>query len=263
VRETRPDRIIHCAAATDVDGCQRQPAEAFRLNRDMAGAMAAAAERHGASLVHISTDNVFAGERADYGEDDEPHPINTYGQSKLDGERAVLRAAPQALIVRTNIYGWNAAAKESLAEWFLSRCEAGISSPGWTDVWSTPILVNDLAQILLRLMAAGCAGVFHVGGGTCLTKLEFGRRVAAMFGHDPELVRPSTIGEAALAAPRAARLCLRGAKAEAVLGRPLPTVDEGLRRFQTMRADGALRRLKGLLASAGNGRLAPGEETAG
>ena len=250
VAEAAPEAIVHCAAATDVDGCERDPGMARLLNRDMAETIAAAAREQGAAFVFISTDAVFDGETGAYDETAGPEPLSVYGRSKLEVEQAVLRAHPQALIVRTNIYGWNAQAKESLAEWFLRRCQEGIRSPGWTDVSSTPILVNDLAGVILRLLATGRAGVYHVGGATCLSKYDFGRRVAAAFDFDPDLIAPASVREAELMAPRALRLCLQCDKTESALGARLPTVDEGLARFRGLRQEGWVRRLKEAVAEA-------------
>lgn len=207
VAETAPEWIVHCAAATDVDDCEQDPEFAQRLNRDMAAHVAAAAFAQEAAFLLISTDAVFDGETGNYDETAAPNPLSAYGRSKVAGEQAVLREYPKALVLRTNIYGWNARAKESLAEWFLHRCESGLRSPGWTDVWSTPILVNDLAGIVLRLLASGACGLYHVGGATCLSKYEFGRHVAAAFDFDPELIEAASVAEAGLAAPRARRLC--------------------------------------------------------
>jgi dTDP-4-dehydrorhamnose reductase len=246
--EAAPQWVVHCAAATDLDACEMDPVMARRVNRDMAGEVAAAAAAHRAAFVYISTDAVFDGRQGNYDETADPNPVSVYGRSKLEGEQAVLTAHPQALVVRTNIYGWNAQSKQSLAEWFLQRCQTGIRSSGWTDVWSTPILVNDLARILLRLLAAGKAGVYHVAGATCLSKYEFGRRVAEAFDLDASLIEAASVPQAGLAAPRARRLCLRGQKVESVLGAPLPTVEEGLGRFRRMQQDGWLERLRGALA---------------
>jgi len=250
VAEAAPEWIVHCAAATDVDGCERDPGMAQRLNRDMAEHVAAAAREHGAAFVFLSTDAVFDGATGDYDETAEPRPISVYGSTKWAGEQAVLRAHPQAIIVRTNIYGWNAQPKESLAQWFLRRCQEGIRSPGWTDVSSTPILVNDLAGVILRLLATGGAGMYHVGGSTCLSKHDFGRRVAAAFDFDPDLIAPALVREAKLLAPRALNLCLRCDKTESMLGARLPTVDEGLARFRKLRGEGWVRRLKEAVAEA-------------
>lgn len=232
VGKVKPEIVIHCAAGTDVDRCQRDEEWAHRLNRDMAEHVAAAAAANGASLVHISTDAVFDGQKGDYSEEDRPEPVNIYGRTKLAGEEAVLDAHPGALIVRTNLFGRSlGTSRGSLAEWFLGELREGESPPGFTDVHFSPILVNDLGPLLLDLVGRGARGLFHIGGATCLSKFEFGRRLAAAFGYAPERIRPSTLEEVDLEAPRPKKLCLDCSKLERELGREVPTVDAGLGRL--------------------------------
>ena len=233
----RPEWVIHCAAATSVDGCEADPAMAFRLNRDMAQAVARGARAAGSRLVHISTDAVFDGESGGYTEDDEPHPINVYGQSKLEGEQAVAEAYPEALIVRTNIYGWNAQPKQSLAEWFLSNLEAGNRCPGFTDAWFSPILVNDLGRLLVAMLGAGLTGVYHVAGGECVSKYDFGVRLAGVFGLDARLVEPVGAAQAALQARRGSNLCLSTQHSATALGMKMPDVATGLVKFRALRGE--------------------------
>lgn len=241
-----PDWVIHCAAAADVDGCEREPDMAFRLNRDMAGFVAGASTAIGARLVHISTDLVFDGVRGNYSEDDEVNPINVYGQSKLEGEAAVLEAHPGALVVRTNIYGWNARDKFSLAEWFLDRLKTTGEAPGFTDVCSTPILVNDLIKILGDLLASSATGIFHVGGRDCLSKFDFGRMIGETFELQEFEIKPTSVDDLGLTAPRAKNLCLQSTKIESTLNLDLPGVEEGLAQFRRLRDTGFMDRLKNL-----------------
>jgi dTDP-4-dehydrorhamnose reductase len=243
----RPDWVIHCAAATNVDGCETHPDMAFRLNRDMAGQVAEAARLVGARLAHISTDAVFDGERGGYREEDVPRPINAYGRSKLAGEQAVAEAYPEALIVRTNLYGWNAQPKSSLAEWFLSNLEAGKRCPGFSDVWFSPILVNDLGRLLFAMLEAKLAWVYHVAGGECVSKYDFGVRLARVFGLDGSLVESARLEQGALKASRGWQLCLNVERAERAMGASLPTVEEGLTRFRDLRESGHVEALKALL----------------
>lgn len=236
VGKVQPEILIHCAAATDVDRCEIDEAWAWRLNRDMAENVAQEAARVGAKMIHISTDAVFDGEEGNYDEEAVPRPINVYGESKLAGEQAVLEANPDALVVRTNLFGLSVSdRRRGLLAWFRDNLEAGESTPGFTDVWFSPILVNTLGEWLLDLVNAGAQGVLHVGGGSCLTKYEFGRQVARSFGLDAELVRRSTLGEAGLKAPRPQRLCLDSSKAAGILERQLPEVSEGLDRLRGSR----------------------------
>lgn len=240
VAELRPDLVIHCAAAAAVDQCEREPAMAFLLNRDVAGWVAAAAKRAEAQLIHISTDAVFDGSRGSYLETDPPAPISVYGRSKLEGEAAVLEAFPNALVVRTNIFGWNLPHKRNLAEWFLLRLSEGKVCPGFTDVWFSPILANHLADPLVALSESEARGVLHVAGDSCLSKYEFGVKLAQAFGFDSRLVQPSDLAGAGLSAPRGQQLCLDSSLAERMLGRPMPPVGAGIELLWEQRGRGVL-----------------------
>jgi dTDP-4-dehydrorhamnose reductase len=246
LRRVRPDWVVHCAAATDVDACEVDPATAFRLNREMAGLVAEAAAQVDARLAHISTDAVFDGTTGGYGEDDPPNPVNVYGRSKLEGEAAAREACPEALIVRTNIFGWNALDKKSLAEWFLSHLETPRRCPGFVDVSVTPILVSDLGRIIFRMLEAGLRGVYHVVGADCVSKFEFGVRIAQTFGLDAGMIDPVEVESVRLRAPRARRLCLRGAKIDRDLATRLPSLGDGLARFKAEREAGRPARLRAM-----------------
>ncbi|MEX0787843.1 MAG: sugar nucleotide-binding protein, partial [Anaerolineales bacterium] len=153
-------------------------------------------------------------------------------------EVAVAEALPSSLIVRTNFYGWNVQPKLSLAEWFLQRLRTGLPCPGFVDVTAAPLLANDLARILIGMVERACAGVYHVVSRECVSKFEFGRRVASTFGLDPGRIQPVQVEEAGLRARRAKQLCLRVDKLEAELGRRLPDIQDGLARFRALGESG-------------------------
>lgn len=249
--DRKPDWVIHCAAAADVEACELEPAMAFRLNRDMAGQVAMAARSVGARLAHVSTDAVFDGERGDYTEEDLPRPINVYGESKLEGERVVQHEHPKALVVRTNFYGWNALPKLGLAEWFLSRLRAGQETPGFVDVWFSPILASHLGDILLRLLANGRSGIWHLGGSDCLRKYDFGVQIASTFGENPGLIRPVEVSALRFHARRGRRLCLRSIRIGSSESIRLPSVSEGLSRWKREEENGTLEGLRALVAPDG------------
>lgn len=244
VHEARPDWIIHCAAATDVDRCEGDRGWARQMNRDLPKRMADRARDVGARFAHISTDAVFNGRSGPYGEGDSPDPVNAYGQSKWEGEQAVAEALPSALIIRTCFYGWNVQPKLSLAEWFLQHLRSGQPCPGFADVVSAPLLANDLAAAILELLDHDHRGTYHLASPECISKFEFGRRVAATFDLDEALIRPVSVEDIGLPARRPRRLCLAVEKAQAVLTRALPSISEGLRRFRALGNAGYVERFR-------------------
>jgi dTDP-4-dehydrorhamnose reductase len=246
LRTVRPDWVINCAAATDVDHAEREPEWAFRLNRDMPGSLAEECRASGARLLHISTDAIFEGDGLPLLEDSVARPATVYGKSKLAGERAIVDANPDSIIVRSNLFGWSPVNSDSLAEWFLIHLTRGEACPGFTDVFFSPILVNDLAGVLLRMLSEGMCGIYHVGGATCLSKYDFGRRLAGLFKLRTELIRPAGVDEAGLAAPRQKYMCLNSHQIERALSLRLPTIEEGLARFKALAANSTLAARLGL-----------------
>jgi len=102
-RDHEISAIVNCAAYTAVDKAESEPELAFKVNRDGASALAAAAKAFGALLVHVSTDYVFDGtNHRPYREDDPVAPCGVYGRSKLDGEQAIRDSGCSHVIIRTS-----------------------------------------------------------------------------------------------------------------------------------------------------------------
>ncbi len=107
VRDHKPNLIVNAAAYTAVDKAEEEPDLALAINGVAPGIMAEEAKRLGAALIHYSTDYVFDGDKdSPYTEDDEPNPLNVYGKTKLEGERAIAAVGLPHLILRTSwVYG--------------------------------------------------------------------------------------------------------------------------------------------------------------
>jgi dTDP-4-dehydrorhamnose reductase len=242
--DAKPDVVIHCAALTDVDRCEVAPDEAARINTDLPVRIAEATAQRGIQLIHISTDSVFDGEQGDYTEEDRPHPLNVYSQTKLDSEVLVARAHPQALIARVNFYGWSWQGRRSLSEWFYNNLAAGNVVSGFTDLVFCPLLVNDLADILLRMMERRMSGLYHVVSSESLSKYDFGQRLAREFGFDENLVRPKSSLTAGMKAPRSRILSLNCAKLVRDLGEEMPAQAPAIQRYADLFHQGYPRRLR-------------------
>jgi dTDP-4-dehydrorhamnose reductase len=163
----QPDLVINAAAYTAVDKAETEPELAFAINRDGAAAAARAAKRLGAIFVHISTDYVFDGRKAEpYVELDETGPLNVYGHSKLDGERAVLEAHPQALILRTS---W--VFSQFGSNFLKTMLKVGAERPVLrvvSDQIGNPTSAPDLAAAILEISPAlrsEPGGLYHLTGG--------------------------------------------------------------------------------------------------
>ncbi len=238
VADYRPDSIIHCAAMANVDANEADPEMAQRINAEVPGEVAAAAKKAGIKLVHISTDAVFDGLQGGYTERSPARPINTYARTKLAGERAVMEANPDAVVARVNFYGWSLSGTRSLAEFFVNNLSTGKRVNGFTDVWFCPLQVNLLGETLMKMVERDLSGLFHTVSSECLSKYDFGCRIARRFGLDERLVTPVSWLDGKLVAPRSPNLRLKVDKLEKALGEPMPGHAAGLSRFYAQYLEG-------------------------
>ncbi len=246
IRSLKPSSVVHCAAATNVDRCEDAPEEAMMANAESTGRLAETSRSVGARFVYISTDAVYKGDRGGYTEEDETWPVNEYGKSKLAGEKMAIEADPDALVLRTNMYGWNAQEKSSLAEWILGKLANSENLNGFSDVIFTPLLVNDLADITLELVKKDVTGIVNLGCSEAISKYEFARAVARTFGCDEELITSSSVRDIDFKAPRPLDTSMNTDKLEGLLGRKPPGVTESLIRFKKLREDRYFTRLKAM-----------------
>ena len=231
---TKPDWLINCAALASLEKCEEDPTQAKKLNTDLPGELAAACAKRDIHFVHISTDSVFDGTKEGlYREDDKPSPPGVYSQTKLDGERVVLRGNPQAIIARVNFYGWSLGGRRSLGEFFVNNLSEEKVVNGFTDVIFCPMLVNDTARLLLEMLEKQLSGVYHVVGAQPMSKYQFGIEVARTFGLREDLISPQSVEASGLTAKRSHNLWLSTHKLSTDLGHEIPTFSTGLAEFYT------------------------------
>ena len=188
----QPGMIVHAAAATDVDLCERDPGWAFRVNALGTRHIARAAAAIGARLVYISTNYVFDGTKADpYHEFDATAPLSVYGASKLAGEAEAL-AYDNSVVVRTAwLYGRNgrnfvATMRRLMAE----RDELTVVA----DQYGNPTFVDDLALAIDGIVSRGPNGVYHAANAGTASWFDWAVDVARLIGAKTE-IRPIPASE--------------------------------------------------------------------
>ncbi len=156
------DLLINCAAWTDVDACETDPAKANQVNGHAVGVMAKVAAQGGARMIHISTDYVFDGSQtAPYREEDPTGPIGAYGASKLLGEQKLLAASPDHLALRVSWLFGSAAGGFPL--WVVRQAMKSDTLSVVSDKWGSPTGVTDAAEAIVFLAFHGreARGVLH------------------------------------------------------------------------------------------------------
>jgi dTDP-4-dehydrorhamnose reductase len=241
--EHRPDLVLHCAALTDVDRCEADPALADRVNAELPGLVAAACRRRRARLIHVSTDAVYGGP-GPHREDAIPAPVNLYAASKVRGEDRVREQLPGALVLRTTLHGWRPGPRTSFSEAILRTLVAGERPQLFADVRFSPLVAGDIVEQAMRLHALQVVGTFNLGSSDAVDKAEFGRILARGFGFDPDAIQPIALAERRLTAARPLDPTMDVTRLTAVAGPP-PTVAEGVARLRRELEDGTAAALRG------------------
>lgn len=201
------DVVVNAAGWTDVDGAESAEAEATRVNGDGARCLAAACARHGAVLLHVSTDYVFPGDATrPYSEDAPTGPVNAYGRGKLAGELAVRELLPErGFVVRTAwLYG---AHGRNFVRTVLSLAGQRETLDVVDDQLGQPTWSRALAERLADLGEAALAGrapagIYHGTARGEVTWFGLARAAFALSGLDPERVHPTTSERFVRPAPR-------------------------------------------------------------
>ncbi len=246
IEDLKPDVIIHCAAMANLDACESDPLKAKQVNAELPEALAYLSHKNGIQMIHISTDAVFDGTKGDYHEDDQTNPLSIYAQTKLAGEHAVLAANADAAIARVNFYGCSVSGMRSLSEFFFNNLQAGKQVNGFTDVFFCPLLVNDLVDALLKMVNLRLNGVYHVVSRECLSKYEFGQRIANLFNFKVNLINPISVSNSGLLAARSPDLTMSTEKLAKALGYPLPDQQTGFERLKKIYIEGYPQRVRSL-----------------
>ncbi len=158
-REVKPYAIVNCAAQTNVNGCEKNPENAFRINAIGARNLSIAAQETGAKLFQISTDYVFSGDTdRHYKEYDQTCPDSVYGKTKLQGEQFVKDFCRRYFILRT---AWMYGEGNNFAKTMLRLSENSDTVQVVNDQYGTPTYAMDLARAIACLLPTDNYGIFH------------------------------------------------------------------------------------------------------
>jgi len=256
VRAARPDVVVNAAGHTDVDGAEREPELAMRVNGEGPGALAAAAAEAGALLVHYSSDYVFDGARQGaYVESDAAAPLNAYGRSKAAGDAAVRAAGPRHLILRTGwVYGLHGG---NFMKTVLELARRRETLDVVADQFGAPTGADLVADVTAHLLAryAGAArrgeasaaypcGTYHVCAAGATSWHEYARRIVRQARRAgvalrlaPEAVRPVASGSSPRPARRPANSRLDCTLLQDTFGLALPPWESGVERIVALLAE--------------------------
>lgn len=236
LKKEKPDCVIHTAALTDVDLCEREKELAWQVNVTGSENVAGACLAVGAKLINISTDYVFDGKSGPYSESDSPHPINVYGKTKLEAEKKVHALCKNSLTIRTCVpYDWNSKADPNFLMWLVQKLESKSKVKIVTDQFNTPTFAPHLAEIILQFCQTDHQGIVNVSGNEYLNRYEFALKVCKIFDCDIHLIQQCTTDEIKQIASRPRQAGLKVEKVENLLQSHMLPIEEGLKRAKQLR----------------------------
>lgn len=182
----KPDVVIHAAAMTQVDDCEKNPQLCEQINVQGTSQILTDAETFSSHFIYISTDFVFDGEHGNYEEDDDTKPISLYGFTKMQAEAMVQTCAIPFAIVRTCLVYGNvlSGTRSNIISWVKESLEQGKNIKVVTDQLRTPTYVEDLAKGILLIIEKKAAGIFHISGKDWLSPYDIAIKTADYFNLD-------------------------------------------------------------------------------
>ena len=230
VEKLRPEIVIHIAAYTDVDGCERDQEKAFAVNAEGTKHVVRAASKCHSKIVYLSTDYVFDGEKREpYLENDPPHPVNVYGHSKLKGERYVQEGVKDSLIIRTQwLYG---PFGRNFVDSILQQATVKSALSIVNDQMGSPTYTLDLARAISELIRVEVRGIFHVTNSDFCTWYAFAETILKFSGVNRVKVLPISSKELGRPATRPSYSVLSGQKLKKETGLTMRSWSEALKDY--------------------------------
>ena len=227
ISQVNPDAVIHTAALVNVDFCEVERDKAYKINVLGTQNVIKASKRINAKLIYISSDYVFDGENPPYRENDKCRPVNYYGETKLEGEEIVQKELDDFLIIRpTILYGFaDEQDKTTYVTQVLEKLALAQPFGADTETVKYPILIDDVALAIKKLLELDEQGIYHVATQTPMTRYEWSQKIAEEYGYSKDIIRKE------IARPKAKKprnVLLDTSKIER-LGITFVEVEEGLK----------------------------------
>jgi len=231
VKETKPDIILHLAAKTDVDKCEIDIDETFRVNVLGVQNVALVSQKFDILMVYLSTAGVFGGEKLEpYTEFDKPNPVNIYGKAKLEGERIVQDLLNKYFIIRAGwMIGGGEKDKKFVAK-IVKLCREKEEIMAVNDKFGTPTYAKHLLQTIKELIKTSFYGLYHIGNKGMCSRYDVAMEIAKFLGNKTKIV-PVNSDFFPLPAPRTRSEAIRNYKLDIIGLDNMPTWQEALQEY--------------------------------
>ena len=228
IQKVKPDAIIHLAAITNVDQCEKENDLALKINGHATKIISKLAAKQRVFFVYVSTDYVFDGEEGMKKESDQTNPINYYGTSKLEGEKSVMNLASSWCIARTSTpYGLHPT-KTSFPIWVANNLESRNDIKVVVDQFTSSTYVPNLSRMLIEVSKRQIAGILHLAGASRISRYEIAELIAQKLNLDKKFLIPVNINEMNWDAKRPKDSSLDVSQAISILNEKPIIIEQGL-----------------------------------
>ena len=229
INKTKPDIVLHAAALTNVDLCEKNPELALMLNVETVNNIIQILDDK-VKLILISTDQVYPNSLGPHSEEN-TGPINFYGETKLLGEIAALKKS-NSLILRTNFFGKSLNnKKKSLSDFFIHEFLNSKTLNLFTDIKFSPLHMESLCIIIQELINVSAEGIYNVGSRQGMSKADFAMQIAHQLNlpsKKANLIKSTQFSRA----PRSFDLRMDTKKIENTLGKNMPNLSDEIKKIE-------------------------------
>lgn len=232
--EIRFSSVIHAAAMTDPDTCEKNRIGAYRMNVKAAEKLAMASSWMGFSLIFLSSDLVFSGGKGGYTEYDLPDSKTVYGKTKLLAEQKIIGLTGNYIILRLALtYGKSSGLKPSFTDQMYDKFISGGKVFLFTDQFRTPLFIDDGLDIIEKCVSSDISGkVFNLGGPERISRADFGLLFSRIMGLDSKLIEKCRITELPKMMNRGADCSMDSSRAERFFSMKFKTPSAGLKKLK-------------------------------
>jgi dTDP-4-dehydrorhamnose reductase len=236
--------VIHAAGLTSVERCESDPSLAQHVNVTLASNVAKACTNLDIQVVHISSDHLFSGQEPLITEDQLVAPVNVYGKTKAEAECRVREKNPQALLIRTNFFGWGTSYRNSFSDFVVETLRTHKAVRLYQDIFYTPILIETAAKAVHDLIDLKAVGIFNIVGDDRVSKYDFGIAIANKFNLDPSGISAALFANQPALTQRPFDMSLSNNKVRNVLGRRVGGLQEQIELLHQQELNGLAQEIK-------------------
>ncbi len=231
VHTVKPDVVIHLAAITDVELCEKQKELANLINTKSTKILAQESKKQNSFFVYISTDYVFDGIKGMKNEEDKPNPLNFYGKSKLEGEIILNNLSLPHAVVRTSTPFGIHQKKKSFPLWVKENLESQKEIPVLVDQFTSPTHISNLSEMIIEVATKEISELIHLAGATRISRYEFAKIIANKLNLNEDLLKPLKMNETQWIAQRPMDSSLDISKANKILDNKPQQIERSLEFF--------------------------------